>query len=79
MSRDERVAPRANITASDVMEGGTARSEAGPDRGNVARPRRVSQCTTHRGPLIPPSLRILQKWIAMRNPVASGSATTWST
>ncbi len=31
------------------------------------------------GPEMPPSLRIRQKWMAMRNPVASGNATTWST
>jgi phosphoribosylformylglycinamidine (FGAM) synthase-like enzyme len=35
-SLDERVAPRADIEGQDDKEGGTARREAGPDRGNVA-------------------------------------------
>jgi hypothetical protein len=33
----------------------------------------------HSGPEIPPSFRMRQKWIAIKNPVASGSATTCST
>jgi phosphoribosylformylglycinamidine synthase len=36
VSRDERVAPSANIEQAVQWVGGTARSEAGPDRGNVA-------------------------------------------
>jgi len=43
VSRDERVAPRASIEAAAEMEGGTARSEAGPDRGNVARALRIAE------------------------------------
>jgi len=33
---DERVAPRAHIEGAEDQEGGTARREAAPDRGNVA-------------------------------------------
>ena len=33
----------------------------------------------HSGPLIPPSLRIRQKWTARKTAVMSGSAMTWST
>ena len=33
----------------------------------------------HIGPLIPPSLRTLQKWIMIRSAAASGIATQWST
>ena len=43
VSRDERVAPRAYMKAAAEMEGGTARSEAGPDRGNVAGALKVAE------------------------------------
>ena len=37
------------------------------------------EVTTHSGPVMPPSLRMRQKWIAIRKPVASGKPTTCST
>ena len=51
-------------------EENNARSGAGPAADGRER------IATHSGPLIPPSLRMRQKWIAMRNPVARGNATT---
>ena len=53
-------------------------------RGPPARPRlairsRRPRHPNHSGPVIPPSFRIRQKWIAIRKPVARGNPTTCRT
>src|SRR5688572_6535846 len=47
-SRDERGAPRAHIEGQDDKEGGAARSEAVPDRGNVGGGASTTQAPLHK-------------------------------
>jgi phosphoribosylformylglycinamidine synthase len=47
-SPDERVAPRAYIEGQDDKEGGTARRESGPDRGNVGSAAQREQRPLHK-------------------------------
>ena len=54
----------------------SSRDDAPPPRA-LARAR--NEPMTHRGPVIPPSFLMRQKWIAIRKPTASGKATTCST
>src|SRR6185503_16016414 len=84
-ARELDVAPHPSLAAGYAGPPLNARAAFGPAgrrcslgarRSVLARARRD---VAHSGPLIPPSLRMRQKWIAIKNPVASGSATTWST